>query len=263
MFYKTLNFINLIILSLFDNNFPKISIIIPIFNNNSEYLKQSLDSLKYQTLKNLEIICVNGRSIDNNNLKIIMKYLYDNRFIIINQNNICYEDSINEGLKFVSGKYIGIIELNYFIENNIFENLYKFTYNNTVDIVRYNYHLNEKRIFFQFRIIKSLYNKIFNPIKYKNNFLILPSILNGIYKKDLLIKNKFKFFLNTSFHQNLLFSFKNFYKKNIILYSNNSIISNKNKNTKFSNKQFFEIEKYFKKPSFNDIFLIQIKFQFF
>ena len=147
MFFKLLNFINLIILSLFDYNFPKISIIIPIFNNNNEFLKQCLDSLKYQTLKNIEIIYINDRSIDNK-LKIIKNYLCDNRFIIINKNNSCYDDSINEGIKFVSGEYIGIIESNYVINFNMFENLYKLTYNNNVDVVRYNYHLSKKNFFF-------------------------------------------------------------------------------------------------------------------
>lgn len=147
MFYKSLIFINLIIFSFFIHNTPKVSIIIPIFNNNIQYLKQCLDSLKYQTLNNIEIICINDQTIDNN-LKIILEYAFDNRFIIINKNNFCFYDSINEGIKFVSGEYIGIIKSNYFIDNNMFENLYKFTYNGIIDIVRYNYHLNKKYFFF-------------------------------------------------------------------------------------------------------------------
>ena len=87
-------------------------------------------------------------------------------------------------------------------------------------------------------------------MKFKNKFEILPSFLNGIYKKDLLIKNKFIFFSNSSFYKNLLFSYKYFSKTNIILYTNNSFINNKYKNTKISNKHFFEIEKL----SNNDIF---------
>ena len=98
-------------------------------------------------MKNVEIICINDRTIDNN-LKIILEYAIDNRFIIVNKNNFCFYDSINEGINFVSGEYIAIIESNYFIDNNMFENLYKFTYNGIVDIVRYNYHFNKKNFFF-------------------------------------------------------------------------------------------------------------------
>ena len=84
-------------------------------------------------------------------------------------------------------------------------------------------------------------------MKFKNNFEILPSFLNGIYKKELIIKNKF-IFSNSSIYQNLQFSYKNFSKTNIISYSNNSF------NTKISNKHFLVIEKYFNKLSNNDIF---------
>ena len=98
-------------------------------------------------------VIFNDISVDNN-LKIIREYANDNRFIIINENYFSYDDSINEGIKFVSGEYIGIIELNYFIDINMFENLYKFTYNNNVDIVRYNYHLNKNIFFFSIQDYK-------------------------------------------------------------------------------------------------------------
>ncbi len=52
-------------------------------------------------------------------------------------------------MEFISGKYIGIVESDEYVDINMFENLYKYTYNNNIDIVRYNYHLNkEKKIFF-------------------------------------------------------------------------------------------------------------------
>ena len=39
-----------------------------------------------------------------------MKYMYDNRFIIINKKNSGYGDSMNNGFEFASAKYIGLIE---------------------------------------------------------------------------------------------------------------------------------------------------------
>ena len=94
-------------------------------------------------------------------------------------------------------------------------------------------------------------------MKFKNNFEILPSLLNGIYKKELFIKNKFISFSNTSFHQNLILSFKNFSKTNIILYINDSFIKN------FSNKHFFQIEKYFKKSNNKNYFFNSKKISIF
>ena len=88
---------NLIISTSFHIIYPRISIIIPIYNVNT-YLRECLDSIINQTLKTIEIICVNDGSTDNS-LEIIKEYIYDNRIIIINKNNSGYGDSMNQGLK--------------------------------------------------------------------------------------------------------------------------------------------------------------------
>ena len=86
----------------------------------------------------------------------------------------------------------------------MFENLYKYIYNNNIDIVRLN-----KKIFFQFKII-IIIEKNFNSNKFKNNFIIFPSFLNTIIKKNFLFKNKFRFFSNFSLFHNLYFSLRIF-----------------------------------------------------
>ena len=63
---------------------PLISIIVPVYNV-EKYLSQCLDSLIYQTYKNIEILCVNDGSLDNSK-NILDKYLLkDNRIKVINQ----------------------------------------------------------------------------------------------------------------------------------------------------------------------------------
>ena len=62
---------------------PKISIIIPIYKV-EKYLRFCLDSLYLQTLKDIEIICVNDGSPDNCG-EILKEYAkMDNRFYILN-----------------------------------------------------------------------------------------------------------------------------------------------------------------------------------
>jgi len=61
----------------------KVSIIIPVYNV-AEYLPQCLDSVIEQTLKDIEIICVNDGSSDNS-LEIIKEYAKrDFRIQVIN-----------------------------------------------------------------------------------------------------------------------------------------------------------------------------------
>jgi glycosyltransferase involved in cell wall biosynthesis len=187
-------FYNLLISTSFHLIYPRISIIIPIYNVN-KYLRECLDSIINQTLKTIEIICVNDGSTDNS-LEILMQYKYDKRIIIINKTNSGYGDSMNQGIEFVSGQYIGIVESDDFADIHMFEGLYKYTKNNSIDMVRSNYYFywREKKIRgHRFRVINKLYNKIFNPILNPKIFYILPSIWAGIYKKELIIKNNIKF----------------------------------------------------------------------
>ena len=54
------------------NLLPLVSVIVPVYNV-EKYLKQCLDSLINQTLRNIEIICVNDASPDNS-LTILREY---------------------------------------------------------------------------------------------------------------------------------------------------------------------------------------------
>ena len=65
---------------------PKVSVIVPIYNV-EQYLKQALDSLKNQTLEDIEVICVNDGSTDGS-LEIIKEYVAaDPRFVLIDKEN--------------------------------------------------------------------------------------------------------------------------------------------------------------------------------
>ncbi len=62
----------------------KVSIIIPIYNA-EEYLVQCIKSVFLQTLKDLEIICIDDGSVDNS-VEIIQKFqLKDERIVLLRQ----------------------------------------------------------------------------------------------------------------------------------------------------------------------------------
>ena len=191
-----------------------------------------------------------------------MTYKNDNRIIIIDKNNSGYGDSMNQGLNIVNGEYIGIVESDDFVDIDMYENLYKITKKGDIDIVRSNFYLyweNKKEII-NFKFMKNLYNKIFNPLELQNIFLYQPSIWAGIYKKDLLIKNNIKFlntpgasYQDTSFFYKTLFKSKNIfcYKKAFYYYRQTNINSSVNNNTLnkaiLVHKELNEIEKYIKR----------------
>ena len=82
---------------------PKVSVIIPVYNV-EEYLCECLDSVVNQTLKDIEIICVDDGSTDDS-LKILMEYAEkDSRVIVLKQQNKGAGVARNYGMTIAKGK---------------------------------------------------------------------------------------------------------------------------------------------------------------
>lgn len=112
----------------------KISIIIPIYNG-EKYLSQCLESLINQTLKDIEIICVNDGSTDNS-LKILEEYAKkDKRIKIINKKNAGLGAARNTGMKYANGDYIGFVDSDDWVDRNMFKKLYIKAKSHNIDIV--------------------------------------------------------------------------------------------------------------------------------
>ena len=91
------------------NDEIKISIIVPVYNV-SKYLSKCLDSLINQTLKEIEIICIDDGSADGSK-EILEKYSNkDARIIYIEQKNSGQGSARNRGLEIARGKYIQFID---------------------------------------------------------------------------------------------------------------------------------------------------------
>ena len=103
----------------------KVSIIVPAFNT-EKYLPECLDSVVNQTLKDIEIICIDNCSTDNT-LNILNEYAKkDSRIkVIANKVNKGVANSRNLGLDSASGEYVGFVDSDDFIELDMFEKLYK------------------------------------------------------------------------------------------------------------------------------------------
>ena len=83
----------------------KVSVIIPVYNV-EPYLKQCMDSVVGQTLKDIEIICVDDGSTDNS-LDILREYAAeDSRIQIIEQKNAGAGAARNNGMRYATGKYL-------------------------------------------------------------------------------------------------------------------------------------------------------------
>ena len=84
---------------------PSVSVIIPVYNV-EKWLRESLDSVCSQTLKNIEIICVNDGSPDHS-LDILKEYAaHDERIVIIDKENEGVGAARNDGIRAAKGEYV-------------------------------------------------------------------------------------------------------------------------------------------------------------
>lgn len=110
-----------------------ISVIVPVYNV-EEYLEECLDSIKYQTHKNIEVILVNDGSTDGSKEICELYCKNDSRFKLINQVNQGLSEARNVGLQESVGEYIFFVDSDDVIKVDILETLLIFMTDN-VDIV--------------------------------------------------------------------------------------------------------------------------------
>ena len=176
-----------------ETNQTLISIIMPSLNV-KPFIEECLLSVINQTLKSIEIICVDAGSTDGT-LELINNYAQkDSRIKIFHSDKKSYGYQMNIGISNAQGDYIGIVETDDFIDEKMYETLYDLTDNGSVDIAKVN--------FFHFydesskRIDSSKKNLPEKPFTIYDNADILnghPSIWAAIYKKSFLMENNITF----------------------------------------------------------------------
>lgn len=102
---------------------PKVSVIVPIFNA-ERTLNRCLDSLKNQTLREIQIVCIDDGSVDNS-ATILEAYRPDNRFIVHHQNNAGVSAARNKGLSLATGEYVAFLDADDYVDPNAYDILFQ------------------------------------------------------------------------------------------------------------------------------------------
>ena len=102
---------------------PKVSVVIPVFNT-EEYLPDCMESVLDQTLREIEIICVNDGSPDRSP-EILKQYAaLDARVVVIDQDNQGLSCARNAGLDAASGEYVCFLDSDDMLRADALEKLY-------------------------------------------------------------------------------------------------------------------------------------------
>lgn len=175
----------------------KISVVIPIYNA-EKYIAQCLNSIINQTIKDIEIICVNESSTDNTTKILETFKRYDSRIKVINKEKSgSSSEGRNYGIKCARGKYIYFIDNDDLISNEYLENMYKTAEKENADIV-----INDNINAFYEDDLKTQKPFIKHPFK-NGIYTVTPSYIqerhtnslpwSKLYKKEFLKKNNLKF----------------------------------------------------------------------
>ncbi len=185
---------------------PLISIIVPVYNVSS-YIKKCLESLIYQSLKNIEIILVDDGSTDGSG-SICDYYAarYGNIKAIHGENG-GLGMARNRGLEIARGEYVGFVDSDDFVAENMFEILYQNAEQHNADIsyCEWQRFVNEdiqieKKAKMQLQIwsgkaeIKNyLLNRIGLPPESKEDNFYGAVVCGGIFRRQIIEKYGIRF----------------------------------------------------------------------
>lgn len=180
-------------------NNPKVSVVVPSLNS-IKYIHECIDSILNQTLKDIEIICVDAGSTDGT-LEVLREYeRNDKRLKVIVSDKKSYGYQMNLGIKEAKGEYLGIVESDDYIKEDMYQVLYFTIEKFQCDVVRGNIlgfeEVEGEKQFTELPIsyIPELYFKLLN---FKNDQRIIKDTWNmnqsGIYRLNFIKQNNIYF----------------------------------------------------------------------
>lgn len=110
----------------------KVSVILPSLNV-AAYIRECLDSVIGQSLRELELICVDGGSVDGT-AEILQEYAErDERIVLLHSEKKSYGRQVNLGLDYASGDYVAVLETDDWIAPDMYRCLYRYAAENQLD----------------------------------------------------------------------------------------------------------------------------------
>lgn len=201
---------------------PIISVIVPVYNV-EEYLEECVNSLVNQTLKNIEVILVNNGHSDNS-VELCRKYsgIYEN-IKMIDMESKGVSAARNAGIDAADGKYIGFVDADDWVENDMFSVLCEKAESANADIAICNYYRNNGKIqnLVSFNINKNVLKNDEISKKIITRFVgrksynesddnMAGSVCRCIFKKTLLCENSMHFHENLIHSEDLIFCIEAF-----------------------------------------------------
>lgn len=231
---------------------PKISVIVPIYNA-EKYMERCIESIRNQTLKDIEIILIDDGSSDRSR-EIIDRYAKDDdRIRVIYQENSGPSVARNKGINIARGKYIGFVDSDDYIEESMYEILYNLVNKENVQVAMCSY--KEVSVYNKTeKIIRPNLQdlKVYNKSEIKNNIIStfagnenygFYSLWNKIYQRDWLLNLNIKMDENRDHGEDWWFNICLFSEMESYIFINKTLynyinINNNSLMSKYRHNQF-------------------------
>lgn len=158
----------------------KVSVIIPVYNT-EDYLKECIESLVNQTLREIEILIVNDGSTDSS-LEIMKEFKnkYPNIIKIFDKVNGGQASARNYALPFAQGVYLGFVDSDDWVDSTMYEEMYEKAEKEDADIV-----ICDMVDHFPDRTV------CYPSSRFENKFKVTPSACNKLFKRSLVKEDVF------------------------------------------------------------------------
>ena len=175
----------------------KISLILPSLNVRP-YIEECLTSVRAQSLRDIEILCVDAGSTDGTREIIAAHAAEDGRIRLLDSRVRSVGHQVNLGIEAAQGTYVGIVETDDYVTPDMYAGLYAAAEAHQAELV-----LSDYRAFWgqeaggrQF-LSKAVarpaqYNRLIEPGREQEVFDNDMSIWTGIYRRDFLMENNIR-----------------------------------------------------------------------
>ena len=179
----------------------KVSIIIPIYNA-EKTLRRCIGSVCSQTLKEIEIICVDDGSSDGSMDLLVELAKTDCRINVIRQENQCAGVARNRGIDAAKGRYVTFIDADdVYCSEKVLKSLYNKANTKDADMIKGRFHYidyNTKKVFADDFSCNSGIGMLLGRKpefrKHPDRFIHAADVpWNGLYRREFLLENKIEF----------------------------------------------------------------------
>lgn len=177
----------------------RVSVILPSLNV-AGYIGEAVESVRHQTLSNIEIICIDAGSTDGTWEIIESAASKDDRITAVQSPVKSYGYQVNTGLDMACGEYVGILETDDYVLDSMYEDLYRAASSKELDYMKCDYSTylteNDGDIVLTERSVSTnpfFYDNVFAPVEHPETVIDDWYLWNGIYRTSFLRKNHIRF----------------------------------------------------------------------